>query len=61
MLTGVGPLFFKDNDYLDEYINAIKTDEYYFVDSHKFNADGTISQIVISDQINKNEYIDAYK
>lgn len=55
-LTGIGDATITSSSYFEEYIDIINDDMYYYVDSHKFNNDGIISEIVIADLYNASEY-----
>ena len=56
LLTGINRANITSENFLSEYIDAIKDNVYYYVDVHKYNPDGTIYIIVISDLINKYNY-----
>lgn len=57
LLTGVNSAIFSKGNYLEEYLNIIIDDEFYFVGSHEYNADGTLYEVVVADELTKDEYI----
>ena len=57
LLTGVNKAIFSKGNYLEEYLDIIIDDKFYFVDGHEYNPDGTIYQVVVADELTKDEYI----
>ena len=57
LLTGVNSAIFSEGNYLEEYLDIIIDDKFYFVDSHEYNADGTIYEVVIADELTKEQYM----